>query len=474
MDKALIVGLVVLYGLGMWVMARASGRSSKMADYHVAGRQVGGVIGALSIASTWVWAPALFVSSTQAFTNGWVGLSWFLIPNALALLLMLPFALRLRAKYPNGFTLSGLMRQRYGRAVQGLYIGGFLGLAILSVSVNLLAGGVVLSMLTDLPLIVTSSGMLALVLGYTYRYGIRASLATDVFQILLIIAVLGILAPITWTVTGWDVMSAGLTGINQITGVIGGGGAGVAVSFGIISAIGLAAGPVGDQAFWQRAFAMRRNEVVKAFSLSALFFALVPLLMGVLGFAAAGRGFIPEDPGYVNLELMQDMFPLWVTVLLMLTVVSAMFSVSNSHLLSQATLMGDLTGSIPLQRLVMLGGALLALTVANLPGNSVTNMFLIYSTLRSATLLVTVATLLDVRWNPRGVALGISLGWAVGMPLSVYGNLMSGEWEHRLFAILATTLVPPVVAMLWTSARPAEKDSDPGHLTPAMRVSVTE
>ena len=36
---------------------------------------------AMSIAATWIWSPAIFVSSSIAYFNGLYGFLWFLIPN---------------------------------------------------------------------------------------------------------------------------------------------------------------------------------------------------------------------------------------------------------------------------------------------------------------------------------------------------------------------------------------------------------
>lgn len=465
---------VALYGAAMYFLARrTSNRRQGNGSYHLADRNVSGVVGALSVASTWVWAPALLVSATQGFNNGWVGVAWFVVPNAAALLLMLPFALYIRKRYATGFTLSGLMRRTYGKTVQGLYVGTLGGLAMLSVSVNLLAGGTVLSMLTGLPLLVTAGGMLLLVMAYTYRYGVKASFSTEVVQVLLIILVLLALVPGTLNVTGWDVLAAGIHGVNNIQGIFSTSGIEVAISFGIISAIGLAAGPVGDQAFWQRAFAMRSGEVVRAFGGGALIFTLVPVLMSFLGFAAAGSGFSPENPGYVNLELIQELFPPVVAVPFMLLLVSALFSVVNSHLLAQASLISDYTGSVRTQRLVMAALAVVTLAITLVPGNSVTSMFLIYSTLRSSTFLITLTTLAGAKWNRRGVAWGISLGLIVGMPLAVYGNVVSGETGPRLIAILATTLIPIAVAVL-TSVTTRRGDYEPDYMSAAERSEALE
>lgn len=470
----LAIGAVLLYGVSMYALARRTAkRRAGNSNYHLANREVGGVLGALSVASTWVWAPALLVSATQGFGNGWVGVVWFVVPNALALLLMLPFAMFIRRKYPRGFTLSGLMRRVYGKSVQHLYTLTLGGLAMLSVSVNLLAGGAVLSMLTTLPLAVTAGGMLVIVLAYTFRYGMRASMSTNALQIGLILVVLAILVPTTLQVSGWDALAAGINGVNHVAGFFSASGIEVALTFGIISAIGLAAGPVGDQAFWQRAFALAPGQVVRAFGGGALLFTVVPVLMAVFGFVAAGSGFQPSDPGYVNLELVQALFPAWVSIPFLLLIVSALFSVVNSHLLAQASLVSDYVQSVRVQRGWMVALGVVALAIALIPGNAVSSMFLIYSTLRSSTFLVTLTTLSGARWNRHGVAWGIGLGLVIGMPLAIYGNVFSGAWEVRLLAILVTTLLPLLVAAV-TSRRGQWEEAEPNYRSAAEQGADSE
>ena len=51
-------------------------------------------------------------------------------------------------------------------------------------------------------------------------------------------------------------------------------------------------------------------------------FAVVPLSMGILGFIAAGTGFIPTDTGMVNFELIKAIFPAWVIIPFMFMPVS--------------------------------------------------------------------------------------------------------------------------------------------------------
>lgn len=90
--------------------------------FHVGNRNMGTLQSAMSIAATWIWAPALFTSAEKAYANGYVGLFWFLVPNVLCLLLFIPFAQKIRKVMPNGITLAGFMGEAYGQKVRGIYL----------------------------------------------------------------------------------------------------------------------------------------------------------------------------------------------------------------------------------------------------------------------------------------------------------------------------------------------------------------
>ncbi len=76
---------------------------------------------AMSIAATWIWAPALFVSAEKAYINGVVGVFWFLVPNILCLLIFIPYALKIREQMPKGYTLAGYMEYKYSKRVGNVY-----------------------------------------------------------------------------------------------------------------------------------------------------------------------------------------------------------------------------------------------------------------------------------------------------------------------------------------------------------------
>ena len=108
-------GFIVLsvYTISMIGITFAMSKRSNTAEsFHVADRKLGLVQSAMSIAATWIWAPALFTSAEKAYSNGIPGLFWFLVPNIICLLVFVPFGKRIRRQMPDGVTLSGYMAQR--------------------------------------------------------------------------------------------------------------------------------------------------------------------------------------------------------------------------------------------------------------------------------------------------------------------------------------------------------------------------
>ena len=120
--------------------------------FCVGDRNIGWGMSALSIAATWIWAPALFTSTENAYTKGFAGLFWFLAPNVLCLILFIPFARKIREEMPEGITLSGYMYEKYNsKPVRNAYLFQLGALSALSTGVQLLAGSKILSMLSGIP-----------------------------------------------------------------------------------------------------------------------------------------------------------------------------------------------------------------------------------------------------------------------------------------------------------------------------------
>ncbi|MBD3173794.1 MAG: hypothetical protein GF320_01330 [Armatimonadia bacterium] len=443
----LMIALALLWG-------RRSGDDKD--SFLLASRGVGVGSGALSIAATWIWAPALFLSAQKAYTEGVAGLFWFTAPNVLCLILFAWFARRARRLAPRGFTLSAFMRDRHGAAVHGAYVVELVGLSTCSFGVQLLAGGGVIAALTGLPYLGVTAAMALAALAYSVVSGLRASVITDVAQMLLILTVSAGVVP--WAVSRAGGLDAVIAGLGGVTGQYGSpfssASAPLALSFGLPVTIGLLSGPFGDQAFWQRAFAMRESAVAPAFVWGALLFAVVPLTLSLLGFSAAGMGLIVEDPSRVNVAVVAELLPRWALVPFVIMLLSGLSSTLDSCLCAVSSIAGHDPARAPRSH-GWRRRALVAMTVlaagawglAAVPGLTVLHLFLFYGILRASTLLPTVLTLLGIGLPSRWVFWGIVGSMGVGLPVFAHGNL-SGSTTGIVAGALAGMLPAGLVPLL--------------------------
>ncbi len=247
-----------------FLLSRKAGTAE---SFHVADRRLGLWQSAMSIAATWIWAPALFTSAEKAYTTGWPGLFWFLVPNVLCLLVFVPFAQRIRVQMPEGVTVSGYMAEHYrSKPVHGVCLFELSVLTVLSTAVQLLAGAKILSAVTGWPFWLLTVVLAAIAFSYSQYSGIRASVLTDALQMLLMLGCCAFLVPLALRGNGAGSLVKGLAGATgEFTRLLDKNGLAVLLSFGLPSAIGLLAAPFGDQCFWQRAFSIRKDKMGKAY-----------------------------------------------------------------------------------------------------------------------------------------------------------------------------------------------------------------
>lgn len=429
-------------------------RTNDIERFNVTDRNIGALCGALSVAANWIWAPSLFVSAERAYETGIPGMFWFLVPNVLCLIIFIPFAKRMRSQMPTGITLSDYMGKRYSPKVQGIYQFQLGSLAVLSASVQLLAGSKMVSLMTGLPFLLVSMILATIAFGFAHFSGIRASVTADIAKIVVVFGGLSLLLPMAFGASGgvatWMDGLGGRTG--EYTALFSDRGIDVLLGFGLPTAIGLTSGPFGDQSFWQRSFAIKEKSLGKAFFGGALIFAIVPVCMGSIGFLAAGAGFNAADPGVVNLEYISAILPQWVLVPFLFMVVAGLLSVVGSNLCATASLMTDRkeTGEVRKARAGMVALLIVAVAIANIPGLMVTHLFLFYGTLRASTLLPTIMTLLGKKLRANAVFIGILVSLCVGLPIFAYGNIFD-EALFKTVGSLTTVTMSGLIAVLASS-----------------------
>lgn len=425
--------------------------------FLLANRKVGWVLGGFSIASSWIWAPALFVSVQVAYQQGLAGIFWFTLPNILALLIFAVFAPRIRACFPAGYTFTQYIRHRLeSDRVHKVFLFPYLFYQLMAVVVQLFAGGSLLSLLTGIPLTTIMPLLAAIVLLYTSISGFQASIVTDFIQLGLIYAIGIVILPLTWRAAGGiDAVLAGIHGIQNVQSMF---DPGVAFSFGIVTAIGLIAGSISDQSNWQRAFAVSDGQVVKAFIFGSILFGLVPIGLSTLGFLGANPALsiaLPEgiDASMIGVQTVASLLPFWAVSLFVLMLLAGLSSALDAGLSAASSLwVTDIVkpkndaSAVRAARYSMVGitilGLLMSLAALYIPHFGLQQLWWVFNTIAACIMVPTVLSLYWDKLSERGVFWGVLISFVAGIPLFVYGNIiMKPVWivGASLFIVAVST-----------------------------------
>lgn len=430
---ALIVGFFAVMSLIVFCLRK---RQQTKAEFLAAGHSAPWVLTAFSMAATWVWAPSMFTAAEKAYTQGFAGVFWFVVPNVLTLILFAFFAKRMRQLRPEGWTFSDYIREKYSNRAHNMFLTESFGLQICSLAVQLLAGATIFHKVTGLPFVWTTIILAAIPLLYSLTNGIRGSIATDFVKMSFIAIVLLLGLPIISSNVGVGTLLAGLGGIDgthahlfDATGIA------VMLSFGLPTTIGLLSGTFGDQMFWQRVFSVKQHAVKKTMISAAFIFAVVPISLACFGFFAAGAKLDIAYTQLVNVGAVINFCPRWFLYLFFLLILSGLISTVDSILCAVSSVAGhDIvqrlkakTGrdykELTIARIGMVLVAILAIAVANIPGMTITYLFLFYGTLRSSVMLPTIFAIKGRRMTERGIFYGILASLIIGLPIFAIGNL---------------------------------------------------
>lgn len=282
--------ICALFGVAMLALVVTRIKTERGAEgFLVADRVVPMWQAAFSIAVSWVWAPAIFVCSMQAYKLGLPGIFWFTVPNVLCFFIFAPLARRLRDLSPQGFTLPEFIGKRFDndKLPHLAFLIGFLLNMTGAIVANAYAGGALLNQLTGIE---TEQAILivsGIALSYSLISGLKASIFTDVIQMFMVLGLALILVPsvIFSLDDGPATLMRGFGGRDGNHWNIF--DPSIAFTIGIPMSITLLTGPLADQMFIQRSLAVRHKDIIKTFVFGGLLFGLIPITLSLLGFVAA-------------------------------------------------------------------------------------------------------------------------------------------------------------------------------------------
>ena len=433
-EGMMLIGVYFLAMVAIILMLRK--REQTKAEFLVANRSAPWLLTAFSMAATWVWAPSMFTAAEKAYTQGFAGVFWFVVPNVLTLILFAFFANKMRKLRPEGWTFSDYIREKYSNRAHNMFLTESFGLQICSLAVQLLAGATILHKVTGMPFFWTTIILVTIPLLYSLTRGIRGNIISDFVKMGFIVLVLLLGLPIMTSNAGAETFFKGLGGLTgDYRHLFDSTGIAVMLSFGLPTTIGLLSGTFGDQMFWQRVFCVRQERVKRTMITAAFIFAVVPISLSCFGFFAAGAQLPIADTQLVNVGAVIAFTPKWFLYLFFLLILSGLISTVDSILCAVSSVAGhdivkrieEKTGkefnSVKIARFTMIVVAILAVCVANIPGLTITYLFLFYGTLRSSVMLPTIFAIKGYKMSESGLYYGIMASILIGLPIFAIGNL---------------------------------------------------
>jgi len=494
--------LLFIFGLLMlgitYLFARWKGKYAVTAErFLIAERKVGWLVGGASVAASWIWAPAIFVSTLFAYQYGLAGLFWFVFPNMIAVVIYAIIAPIIRKKLPYGYTLPQWIRHKLqNERVHKIYLFPFFFYQLMAIAVQLYAGGNLLALLLNVPVyqataVITIVLLAAIPLIYSLVSGLESSVITDFVQLLLLVLSLIIIIPWLLGTVGIDVLSSGLGGVSGSSNIF---DPKLAFSLGIVTSIGLIAGALSDQQFWQRAFAIKKEELRKAFIWGALAFGIVPIALGLLGFIGASDAYavsLPEgiDASMVGVLVVGKLLPLWTVFFFVIMLLSALSSTLDSGMNAAAVLYATdvmryskeerhlmlraeegkkltykekllkhlldarrLAGARSTMVWLTIAGFLVALGVIYIPGFQLQQLWWVFNTVAACVVVPTILSLFWERLDARGVFWGVLVAFFIGLPFFIYSNL-----ANKPLWIVLSALFVVGVTLLFCLLMPKKK-----------------
>ena len=441
--------LFVLFAVAMFALVlilKRKGDESRE-GFYVANRKVGVISGALSVAVSWVWAPALFVASSIAYDLGLAGALWFIVPNVACFFVFAPVAMRMRKIVPDGYTLPEFFYRRFPND-QRLLIGFSITATLFmftAVIQNLVAISKLYEFYSGNPGWIAIIIMTVITVGYSLISGLKASVLTDVLQMLMVVAIGFILLPWVIGASGGDAEFS--------TAVVQGSGGKVSwitVAFapGLSLLFGLIGGPLGDQMFFQRAMAVRQKDIRKTMYLAGLFFALVPVTLSLFGFlgVALGENIQVHDSELVGAIIISRYLPLGASILFFILMMSGLASTLDSAFCGAGAIGGRLVaktlrttlsekGELKVSRLVMVGCAVVGALLASV-SRDIWYVFMTDAAIASAGI---VPILLSVFWKKQ-TATGTFASLAAGVGAGVIISLLGHFFDMRTLAALGAPI----------------------------------
>ncbi len=283
----LILGAVFI--LSSWYISR---KVSTADDYISGNGKLGVAFGTTSLLAFWVTGNTIMAAPEAAYGMGVIGAIAYSFLGGVAVVAFSPLGKRIHEVIPNGKTVGDFFRYRFDKknyifflVMCFIYVFGLL-------MTQGIGGGLLLEQVFSIPYELAVALTFVIVIIYATMGGFSSVTGIAFFQVMLIFLVVIIVPPIVYFSTGVSPIYEGMLEFapEKLDLFL---PAGILFMFaGAILGIGEV---FMDNTFWQRAYAVRKDSIVKIFSLAGIGWFFVPLAVATLAFIAIGTNQAPEQ-----------------------------------------------------------------------------------------------------------------------------------------------------------------------------------
>ncbi len=422
-----VLTLVVFSGIGLWF---SRGRVDSVEDLLTARDSVGQrrTTATLIASVTGVW---ILLSAPEAGAGfGVAAAVGYGVGEALPMLAYAKIGPRVREVVPDGHSLAEYAHARYGDAMYAFVLCVSALYMFVFVAAELTGIASALSLVAGVPQWQTAVLVGGFVLLYTGYGGLRASIATDAVQTLLILPLLAVVG--VGAVLSLGGPGAVYDGVAAADPTLLDPGFGAGFRFGLALAFAVLGAELINQTWWQRIYAGEDDDAVRrGFRTAAVANGAIVFAAALLGVVAVGHADVVTDAtsaGY-NADvavfiLLETAFPAWLVLgVVLLALVLVMSSVDSLFTALSSLVTADLPRLLddPGDRTLRYGSraftvvAALAAVYVSLRARSVLRLFFLADLLGAAVAVPLVYGLYSRRLTGPGALLASVGGLAVGV-----------------------------------------------------------
>ncbi|WP_440054504.1 sodium:solute symporter family protein [Pseudoalteromonas sp. T1lg65] len=306
-------------------------------EFALAGRNVGMAFACATAMATWVTSNTTLVAPQLTYQFGVWGMVGYSCA-AFGLLLFAPLSQRIKTLLPHGYTSGDFIRLRFGRFSWWIFLLiSFVYALSWLVSLGM-AGGILLNTLSGLDYHLGMSLILLMCVIYTLFGGLKAVIATDFIQAIIILAgVVGIAIAVTNNV-GLDAIHTKLTlDHSMLLNLL----FPAAIMF-LFNNIFFGLGEIfHSNVWWSRAFAFKGGVGKRAYLVAGLLWLPIPIVTGFIALAAPSLGLFPASADMVGPLVASHIVGQVGSVILFIVVFSALASSLDSLLAATSDLINQ-------------------------------------------------------------------------------------------------------------------------------------